>query len=81
MSNCDDQLVADQALDLFAEQTDASEENSKYALVGKSLVLSLGGICMVLNENLPLIINLQYQDSVIIHYCLDSGILRNFHSM
>ena len=34
MSNCDDQAVADQALDLFAEQTDISEENSKYALVG-----------------------------------------------
>ena len=34
MSNCDDQAVADQALDLFSEQADVSEENSKYALVG-----------------------------------------------
>ena len=39
MSNCDDQVVADQALDLFAEQTEASEENSKYALVGWSPVI------------------------------------------
>ncbi|XP_063692306.1 GTP-binding protein 1-like isoform X1 [Bolinopsis microptera] len=36
MSNCDDQAVADQALDLFSEQADVSEENSKYALVGPS---------------------------------------------